>query len=109
MVEEASTARADADRYAETRAREADEAAMRLLRGAEKRASELGEAAAQRHSMLLDDITASETRMQQMAMSLREVADRLDAVVEARARARPRPGVRLARQRRSQARVGNEN
>jgi hypothetical protein len=81
--EEARAARADADRYAETRAREADEAATRLLRDAENRASEFAEAAAERHGMLLDDITTCETRIQQMAVSLREVADRLDAVADA--------------------------
>jgi hypothetical protein len=84
LVEETRAARADADRYAETRVREADEAATRLLGDAEKRASELAEAAGERHGMLMDDITTCETRMQQMAVSLREVADRLDAVADAR-------------------------
>jgi hypothetical protein len=79
-MEQASTVRADADRYAEMRTREADEAAARLLSSAEERASELAVTAAQRHRVLLDNISACETRMQQMAVSLREVADGLDAV-----------------------------
>jgi hypothetical protein len=79
-AEQARTVRADADRYAEMRTREADEAAARLLSAAEKQASELAVTAAQRHRVLQDDISACETRMQQMAVTLREVADGLDAV-----------------------------
>jgi hypothetical protein len=81
--QEAHATRADADSYAETRRREADAEAMRVVRDAEARASRLADEAADRHRVLLADISASENRMRHLATSLREVADRLEGVAGA--------------------------
>jgi len=81
--QEARATRADADSYAETRRREADAESIRIVRDAEQRASQLADAAAERHRVLLADISASENRMQHLATSLREVANRLEEVATA--------------------------
>ena len=78
--EEARATQTEADAYAESRRREADAEAMRLVRDAERRSSQIAAVAAERHGILLNDIAASEGRMRELAVSLREVAQRLDDV-----------------------------
>jgi hypothetical protein len=80
--EEAQATRAEADSYAERRRREANDEAMRLVRDAEQRASQLASIAAERHRVLLVNVSASETRMRNLAGSLRDVASRLEEVSE---------------------------
>ncbi len=79
----AKATRSEADRYAEERRREADSQVRRLVQDAERQAAEIGDVGAERHRVLLADIAASESRMSELAESLRDVAARLEGVVGA--------------------------
>jgi hypothetical protein len=82
--------RSDADRYAEERDREANAQAAEIVRDAERRAASISDASNERHRVLLANIAASESRLRDLALSLRTVAGSLDDVLgEADA---PKPG-----------------
>ena len=84
--EEASTIHADADSYAGRRRREAEDEALRLVRDAEHRASQLEDTATERHRALLNEIAVAETRLREIAETVRTIAASLDEV------AGPEPG-----------------
>jgi len=75
--------RADADEYVEERRRQADEQAALIVRDAERRAARIAETAADRHRIVLSNIEASESRLTELAKSMRLVAGTLDEVVSA--------------------------
>jgi vacuolar-type H+-ATPase subunit H len=75
--------RADADEYVEERRRQADEQASLIVRDAERRATRIAETAADRHRVVLSNIGAAETRLTELAKSMRLVAGTLDEVVAA--------------------------
>jgi hypothetical protein len=85
LVEEAEATshgiRSDADLYADERRREADAQAIQVVRDAERRAAAIADSSGERHRVLLTNITASETRLRELAKSLRGVAATLDDVV----------------------------
>ncbi len=85
LVDEAETSshgiRSDADRYAEEGRREADSQAAQIIRDAERRAASIADSSGDRHRVLLTNIAASETRLRELAKSLRGVAVSLDEVV----------------------------
>lgn len=85
LVDEAEAAshgvRSEADRYADERRREADAQAVQTLRDAERRAAAIADTSDERHRVLLANIAESETRLRQLATSLRGVAASLDDVV----------------------------
>jgi hypothetical protein len=79
---ESSDIRAEADRYAGERRREADVQAAQVVRDAERRAASIAEAAAERHRVVLANIETSESRLRDLAESLRRVAGSLDTIVD---------------------------
>ena len=78
----AQATRAEADRYAEERRREAEIQAAVVIRDGEERAASTGELARSRHSVLLADLAATETRMRDLVTGLRGVAAKLDQVLD---------------------------
>ena len=85
LVDEAEAAshgiRSDADQYADERRREADAQASQTVREAERRAASIADTSGERHRVLLANIAESETRLRELANSLRGVAASLDDVV----------------------------
>jgi hypothetical protein len=85
LVDEAEVAsrgiRAEADQYADDRRREAEAQAAQTVRDAERRAASIADTSDERNRVLLANIAESETRLRDLAQSLRGVAASLDDVV----------------------------
>jgi hypothetical protein len=85
LVDEAEAAsqrvRSDADQYAKERRREADVRAAQTVRDAERRAASIADTSGERHRVLLANIAESETRLRDLANSLRGAAASLDNVI----------------------------
>ena len=82
LVEEAKEAArataADAEEYAAEQRRQADIQAAATRREGEQRAAALGDVAQNRHAALLADLSATETRVADLAVALHGVALRLE-------------------------------
>jgi hypothetical protein len=85
LVDEAEVAsrgiRAEADQYADDRRREVEAQAAQTVRDAERRAASIADTSGERNRVLLANIAESETRLRDLAQSLRGVAASLDDVV----------------------------